>query len=156
MGTAHSALRHAGDSLPGEVPPGLVIGYVDGRERKFRLLPGAGGRYHGGMLNHDQMLCLWGGIGVAVLMGLCPPWSDYGEFTGYGALWSPPNSRSSISVVRLLLQWVILTGVTYAAILWVPQVRYRARYFAPSGSAVMPEPSGVGDAIGGTFKRIGQ
>jgi hypothetical protein len=108
------------------------------------------------MLNHDQMMCLWGGIGVAVIMGLCPPWRDYGQFAGYHPLWSSPTSRSSISVVRLLLQWVIVAGLTYAVIVAAPRVRHGAYYPASSDRSLMPEAGDLGDALGGAFKRAGQ
>jgi hypothetical protein len=108
------------------------------------------------MLNHDQFICLYAGIGVAVLMGLCPPWSDHGGSTGYGALWSPPTSGSSISTVRLLVQWVIVAGLTCAAITAAPRVRHRWYYSASAERSVMPEAGDLGDAIGGAFRRAAQ
>jgi hypothetical protein len=108
------------------------------------------------MLNHDQLICLWGGIGVAVIMGLWPPWREYGQFVGYRALWNPPSSKSSIGAVRLLLQWVILASVTYGAILAVPRLRHAPHFPVPSERTVMPAAGDLGDALGGAFRRAAQ
>jgi hypothetical protein len=135
---------------------GPVIGYVDGRGREFRLLPGPCWRYYGFMLNGAQLMCFCCGILVAIVMGLCPPRTQDGHFAGYGALWHRPGSRSRISVARLLMQWLILTGVTYAAILAVPQMRHVAHFLVPSQRTVAPATGRFGAAIERAFRRAAQ
>lgn len=85
-------------------------------------------------MNRKQIICLWIGIGVFILMGLFPPWvSKYGRFSGYMFAFNPtshslppylegrenkpvpyytydPSLRVDIS--RLSVQWIIVAVIT--------------------------------------------
>ena len=78
-------------------------------------------------MNKKQLISLWVGISIIVVMGLFPPWvvslSDHQRDCGYDWIGTPPiykwSSRGSVLAVnahldipRLCLQWSIISVVT--------------------------------------------
>lgn len=76
-----------------------------------------------------QVVVMWLGIIVVVVMGLFPPWRvnavDFSVSEGYGFIWHPPEYRSpdgyrsgmQIDLTRLVVQWVMVASVTGGMIL---------------------------------------
>ncbi len=67
-------------------------------------------------MNKRQLLAMWAGIAVMVLMGLFPPYRLSWYFKGYHAIWGPPNA-GVIDILRLTVQWAVVAGVTAGAIM---------------------------------------
>lgn len=73
-------------------------------------------------------MCLWLGIGVFVLLALCPPWYEHlPGFLGDRPLWHAPlfsrpggsMGRGSVRVdgVRLMLEWSVVAAITVGLLL---------------------------------------
>ncbi len=69
-------------------------------------------------MNRKQIIILWVGIAIFVLMGLFPPWVVYEQghlyFLHKLTLFSPirTNNGSRIDVPRLCVQWAMVAVVT--------------------------------------------
>lgn len=81
--------------------------------------------FRGTPISKRQLTAIWVGLGVIVLMGLCPPWREtvWTQYfhskspAGYAPIFWPPASggRSEgieLDVERLLLQWAVVAMVT--------------------------------------------
>lgn len=67
-------------------------------------------------MNKKQMLVLWVGIILVVIMGLFPPYFGLTIFgisgdPGYYPIFAPP-SRGRLDISRLVVQWLIICFVT--------------------------------------------
>lgn len=78
------------------------------------------------MLTKRQLVCLWLGIAVFVLLALVPPWQQaYGVRVvrplWHAPLFSPPKPEGGLSVrvdgVRLMLEWSIAAAITAGLLL---------------------------------------
>lgn len=74
-------------------------------------------------MNKRQLVTLWIGIGLFVLMGIFPPWlrtgfktifgaGRYTAAAGYAPIFLPPAYALSVDASRLFLQWGIVALVT--------------------------------------------
>jgi len=82
-------------------------------------------------MNRKQLVALWIGIALFVLVGLFPPWTEFeprwGELMerqrGHVFLFPPPapefGPRARVSVNReiLLISWALISVVTFGAVL---------------------------------------
>jgi hypothetical protein len=68
-------------------------------------------------MNKKQKIVFLVGLGIIVLMGLIPPWSDsYSGESFYDFLFSSPafwrGGRPTIDFTRLFLQWAVVVIAT--------------------------------------------
>ena len=79
-------------------------------------------------MNEKQLIVMWVGIIIIVLMGLFPPWltvfADASRISlGYGFILIPPLPNAyryqfaSIDFTRLLTQWTIVAAITAGLII---------------------------------------
>lgn len=66
-------------------------------------------------MNKTQLIVLWIGIGLIVLMGLFPPWvmSVQGAIDqqGYGFILNPPEEYCHVNTPRLYVQWIMVAVI---------------------------------------------
>lgn len=70
-------------------------------------------------MNKKQLVVMWVGIAIIVLMGLFPPWTTYGNsgdcyLTHKFILFKPAerNIPARIDTGHLFVQWIIVTAIT--------------------------------------------
>lgn len=78
-------------------------------------------------MNRKQIICLWVGIAIIVLMGIFPPWITKGTMSGgsvqalpkYSFLLLPPYSDNKtglslhqIDINKLVIQWFMVALIT--------------------------------------------
>jgi hypothetical protein len=90
---------------------------------------------HARMLNKKQLVCLWAGIAVFVLLALAPPWYQHAiaecrigdQPLGHAPLFSPPAPLSvqrpskcwtvRVDGIRLILEWSVVAAITAGLLL---------------------------------------
>ena len=67
-------------------------------------------------MNKIQLIILWVGIAIVVLMGIFPPWAvtyqGGGPYEGYAFILSRPREICHIETTLLLVQWIMVAVVT--------------------------------------------
>jgi hypothetical protein len=68
------------------------------------------------IMNRIQIIILWIGIAVIVVMGIFPPWmkSIQGAIkqNGYDFILAPPEIYCHINTPRLYVQWIMVAVIT--------------------------------------------
>ena len=66
-------------------------------------------------MNKKQIIVMWIGIAIIVLMGLFPPCTVWVQntcnFVGYSFITNPKESRSIVELGRLIAQWVVVAAL---------------------------------------------